>query len=163
MAGTREFGAFVAMVVAASTWLQLAILVVAQTGGATLRSNRMLAPGPYGLVFALFALFHGTAVDLFAVCFSAYLVAFVAAHIPKLHPRFFSIFGLNFSDKSFYYLLGAQLFWYHRWESAVPSTIGLLLGVLYQSKFFPLHHLRLPAFVESLFRVGPSILVSQVG
>jgi hypothetical protein len=70
-----------------------------------------------------------------------------------MHPKFFSFFGLNFSDKSFYYLLGAQLFWYHRWESAIPSTIGLLLGALYQSKALPLHNFRLPGFIEAIFKV----------
>jgi hypothetical protein len=46
-----------------------------------------------------------------------------------------------------------QLFWYHRWESAIPSTIGLILGMLYQSKFMPLHDFRLPGFIEAIFKV----------
>jgi hypothetical protein len=92
----------------------MAILVVAQTGaalppGRLPPAQRLLAPGPYALIFALFALFHGKYPAPACACPSCAYRFPYTANIPKMHPKFFSLCGLNFSDKSFYYLLGAQV------------------------------------------------------
>ena len=67
--------------------------------------------GPYPVVGALFTLFHWTA--------------------PRVHPRFMSILGLQFSEKSLYYLWFLHLIASGGWNTAVPTLTGCLAALLY--------------------------------
>jgi UBA/TS-N domain len=86
-----------------------------------------LASGPYELLFAMFALYY--------------------ALIPRLHPNYFALWRLRFSDKSFTYLLGLQMFWNSGLRSALPALAGLLFGALYLADLCGLgSRLRYPGF-----------------
>lgn len=104
--GSAKFTAFVFV---ALTWAVLsnALLVTLpfMTTG--------VASGPYCLVFALFVYFQRT--------------------LPKLHPNYFSVAGIKFSDKSWVYVLGLQLFFNGGRRSIGPSLAGLLLGLVFTS------------------------------
>jgi len=67
--------------------------------------------GPYPIVGALFTLFHMTA--------------------PRLHPRFVSILGFQFSEKSFYYLWFLHLICSGGWNTVVPAMTGCATAILY--------------------------------
>jgi len=69
--------------------------------------------GPYELLFALFACYY--------------------ALVPRLHPSYFSVGRLKFSDKSLWYLLGLQLLLNSGARSALLGLSGLLFGALYLS------------------------------
>ena len=71
------------------------------------------------------------------------------AYVPKLHPRLFSVAGLDFSDKSFTYLLALQLMFNNGKESFASSLVGMIWGFLYFSEALMLHHFVLPNFIVS--------------
>lgn len=67
--------------------------------------------GPYAVAGALFAVFH--------------------VHAPRLHPRFVSLLGFQFSEKSFYYLWFLHLICTNGWNTIVPAFTGVVACVLY--------------------------------
>ena len=67
--------------------------------------------GPYPVIGALFTLFHMTS--------------------PRLHPRFVSILGFQFSEKSFYYLWFLHLIFSGGWSTVVPTLSGCVSTILY--------------------------------
>jgi hypothetical protein len=135
MMGSRKFAAFVALTSTLTTALQALLLATSVSmkvshpamGGKSV--DGWLAPGPYGLIFALFVLFY--------------------KWVPKVTPSMVSFLGIQFSDKSMQYLLGAQLLSTHGWRSAIPGLIGVALGLMYTSAG-PLQRFRLPGFVSGL-------------
>jgi membrane associated rhomboid family serine protease len=68
--------------------------------------------GPYALVGALFSLFH--------------------QYTPRLYPHFFSILGVAFSEKVFYYLWFLVVAGGAGWNSALAVTIGWIVALLYR-------------------------------
>ena len=69
--------------------------------------------GPYPVVGALFTLFHWTS--------------------PRLHPRFVSILGFQFSEKSFYYLWFLHLIFSGGWGTVVSTLTGCVSAILYMN------------------------------
>lgn len=86
----------------------------------------VISSGPYGFIFSFFVQFF--------------------AHVPKLHR--YSFLGLEVSDKSFVYMIGAQLALNHGTSSFFPSLIGFLAGLIVSSDKFPFNKFRLPRIVE---------------
>ena len=132
--GSNKFASF-ALSTATVLATQIGLMHIF-TGG-----DRYLASGPYGLIFGLYTFFFAT--------------------IPKLSPQSLSLFGVHFSDKSFTYIMGAQLAM-NGWNrgnlfgSLVSASAGLAFGLLYISEIFPLHHLRLPSSLGSF--LGKTVL-----
>jgi hypothetical protein len=57
-------------------------------------------------------------------------------------------FGLEFSEKSWIYLLALQMLFGEGLGSLIAGSNGLLVGILYDRNLFGLQKLRLPVFVE---------------
>lgn len=57
-------------------------------------------------------------------------------------------FGVEFSEKSWVYLLALQLMLGEGAGSVVASLIGLLTGYLYDINLFGLQKIRLPSFLD---------------
>lgn len=116
--GSRKYGSFLFISTVLATSLEVA-------------ASRFLkilpASGPFGAIYAAFILFYGAHVLL--ACPLTQLIDCVAfsscgrsactqlkmspacihtATVPKLHPRLLGFFGVDFSDKSLYYAVGAQ-------------------------------------------------------
>ena len=133
--GSNKFASFALLSTATVLATQIGLMHIF-TGG-----DRYLASGPYGLIFGLYTFFFAT--------------------IPKLSPQSLSLFGVHFSDKSFTYIMGAQLAM-NGWNrgnlfgSLVSASAGLAFGLLYISEIFPLHHLRLPSSLGSF--LGKTVL-----
>ncbi|KAH7557110.1 hypothetical protein JRO89_XS11G0048100 [Xanthoceras sorbifolium] len=89
----------------------------------------LLTSGPYGLIFASFVPFH--------------------FDIP-VSTRF-RVFGVRFSDKSFIYLAGLQLFLSSWKRSILPGICGILAGSLYRLNVFRIRKAKFPEFVTSFF------------
>ncbi|XP_042482500.1 rhomboid-like protein 20 [Macadamia integrifolia] len=91
--------------------------------------SKVLASGPYGLIFSSFVPFF--------------------FDIP-VSTRF-RIFGIHFSDKSFIYLAGIQLLLSSWKRSILPGLGGILAGVLYHMNLFGFRRMKFPEFVTSFF------------
>ncbi|XP_011620740.1 rhomboid-like protein 20 isoform X2 [Amborella trichopoda] len=89
----------------------------------------ILAPGPYGLIFASFIPFY--------------------FDIPVTTR--FRIFGIHFSDKSFIYLAGLQLLLSSWKRSLLPGICGVLAGISYRLNVFGIRRIKFPEFVASFF------------
>lgn len=57
-------------------------------------------------------------------------------------------FGLEFSEKSWIYLLAVQMLFGEGLGSIIAGLNGLLVGILYDRNVFGLQKLRLPVFIE---------------
>lgn len=88
-----------------------------------------LASGPYAFIFSLFILYHRS--------------------IPKLHPRYISVCGVTFSDKTFTYILGLQLMCNGGWNSAVPAFAGLASGLAFTSEALPFRNWTIPSVIAN--------------
>ena len=66
--------------------------------------------GPYPTIGALVLMFH--------------------MYTPRLHPRFFGMFGLYFSEKSMAYAFCAQIIFYRGYASLVPCICGAISAFL---------------------------------
>ncbi|GLD95778.1 hypothetical protein PINS_up004456 [Pythium insidiosum] len=122
--GSRKFGSLVFFIWTISALLKLAALLSMPS------LARRLPPGPYALLGAL--------------------TVFFMKFVPRLHPKAYSIVGINFSDKSSTYVLMAAIL-LHDPRKLLSYIPGMLLGVLFSST--PLSKLRLPGFVCVLFSV----------
>lgn len=78
--------------------------------------------GPYAVMGALFALFH--------------------VYAPRLHPRFVSLLGFQFSEKSFHYLWFLHCIGSGGWNTIIPALTGVVACVLYLNT--PLQRLDFP-------------------
>ncbi|CAA0812840.1 Ubiquitin-associated (UBA) protein [Striga hermonthica] len=92
-------------------------------------SPSILTSGPYGLIFSSFVPFY--------------------FDIP-VSTRF-RVFSLNFSDKTFIYLAGLQLFLSSWKRSMLPGLCGILAGSLYRLNVFNIRRLKFPEFIASFF------------
>ncbi|KAL0453223.1 UNVERIFIED_CONTAM: Rhomboid-like protein 20 [Sesamum latifolium] len=92
-------------------------------------SLNILTSGPYGLIFSSFVPFF--------------------FDIP-VSTRF-RVFGLNFSDKTFIYLAGLQLFLSSWKRSMLPGICGILAGSLYRLNVFRVRRIKFPEFIASFF------------
>jgi hypothetical protein len=72
--------------------------------------------GPYALIGALFSLFH--------------------QYTPRLYPSFFSILGVKFSEKVFYYLWFLAVAGGAGWNSVLAVMIGWMVALLYRIDVF---------------------------
>ena len=129
--GSAVFGGRVACATAVAAMMQLALAggLEGQAGG---RGLDALASGPYGVVFALLAMF--------------------AAEVPPQSR--FSFFGLPMTDKAFAYALGVQLLVLQGGRSFLSGLCGLAAGVLVRKNFLGMRKARLPGWlVASLARV----------
>ncbi|KAL3637134.1 Rhomboid-like protein 20 [Castilleja foliolosa] len=102
-------------------------------------SLSILTSGPYGLIFSSFIPFY--------------------FDIP-VSTRF-RVFGLNFSDKTFIYLAGVQLFLASWKRSMLPGICGILAGSLYRLNVFRVRRMKFPEFISSFFsRLSLSSIVN---
>ncbi|XP_043691804.1 rhomboid-like protein 20 [Telopea speciosissima] len=95
--------------------------------------SKVLASGPYGLIFSSFVPFF--------------------FDIP-VSTRF-RIFGIHISDKSFIYLAGIQLLLSSWKRSILPGLGGILAGFLYRINLFGFRRMKFPEFVTSFFSSLP--------
>lgn len=73
-----------------------------------------------------------------------------ARFTPRLHPRFVSILGISFSEKSLYYFLCAYLILYHRDLSTLyPTVLGIVVAHLFVHPHNPFTDF--PNFMVSMF------------
>ncbi|KAI9160006.1 hypothetical protein LWI28_004180 [Acer negundo] len=89
----------------------------------------LLTSGPYGLIFASFIPFY--------------------LDIP-VSTRF-HVFGVRFSDKTFIYLAGLQLFLSSWKRSILPGLCGILAGSLYRLNVFRIRKAKFPEYITSFF------------
>ena len=66
--------------------------------------------GPYPLMGGLLYLYH--------------------VYAPRMHPRFFGVFGMHVSEKSIPYLFALQVLLYRRWDSVLPAGCGMIAAFL---------------------------------
>ncbi|EYU18615.1 hypothetical protein ABFS82_10G153000 [Erythranthe guttata] len=92
-------------------------------------SLNILTSGPYGLIFASFVPFF--------------------FDIP-VSTRF-RVFRFNFSDKTFIYLAGLQLFLSSWRRSMLPGICGILAGSLYRLNVFRVRRVKFPEVIASFF------------
>jgi hypothetical protein len=71
-----------------------------------------------------------------------------AGHVPKLEGSQFGIFGMEFSEKSWIYLLAFQLLLSDGVASFAAALSGLTAAYLYESDGYGLQNFRLPSVVE---------------
>jgi membrane associated rhomboid family serine protease len=113
--GTRKFIVFVLLVVALGIVQERFLIELVLSHNRVYadknRTVRWAYEGPYGVVGATFYLFH---------CYA-----------PRLYPRFVSILGLQFSEKSFYYPWFVHLIASHGWNTVVPTMTGMCAAALY--------------------------------
>ncbi len=129
--GSRKFGAFIFFSWVLAIVLSVAIAVTIESTG--ILGVYVFASGPYFLVYSLLYLFHKS--------------------IPKLTPSQYTFLGLGISEKTWTYLLGAQLMLNAGVRSLIPSLVGLLVGFIYQSNHLNIQSWRLPVFVEKVFQL----------
>ena len=119
--GSIKFASYTILSATLGLTIQLAFLVCF--------SPRRLTSGPLPIICSL-------------------LIPFFA-HIPKLSPRYFSILGVDFSDKTFTYLLALQLLLNDGMSSFASGLSGFLVGVVYSAEVLPLHSWRVPSFIST--------------
>lgn len=97
---------------------------------------RISYSGPYALLAAVFYLYH--------------------SYGPRIHPRFVSVFGLHFSEKTFYYVWYSQLLLSGGVQALFPTSLGMVASLLYTQS--PLRELRVPEWMLQPIRrymIGP--------
>jgi len=109
--GTRKFCIWLIGVGIISSIMEL--LVVGQLLGPVQYS------GPYHTIGSLVWMFHTTA--------------------PRLHPRFFGMFGLHFSEKSIAYVFYSQMILICGLDSLIPCVCGMIVAQMVKT-IPPLHH-----------------------
>lgn len=121
--GSNKYSVFVLFSISASLLFEVLALVFLRD-----KASGALASGPYGLIFASFVPF---------LC-----------DIPISSQ--FRVFGVPFSDKSFIYMAGIQLFLSSWKRSVLPTICGLLTGFLYRLNVLGVRKFKIPRFVASL-------------
>ena len=121
--GSGKFAAYAFLSTVVGFSVQLAFLMTV--------SSRRLAPGPYLVIFSLLVQYF--------------------AHVPKLVPRYFSLAGVNFSDKTFNYIIAGQLLFSHGVESVASGLAGMIVGMVISSDIMSIASWRIPGFVATVF------------
>jgi hypothetical protein len=122
--GSRKFASF--------CLLCTFFVLLTQVGLLHVFSFTKVASGPYSIIFSLFVIYFSM--------------------IPKLSPNSLSFMGVHFSDKTATYFMGLQLAlntWSH---SLASAAAGVAFGLLYSAEVSPLHKIRIPSSISSLFR-----------
>lgn len=128
--GSNKYSVFVMFSILVSSLLELLSLTLFKDS-----TLKILASGPYGLVFSSFVPFF--------------------FDIPVTSR--FRIFGITFTDKSFTYFVGLQLLLSSWKSSLLPGFCGVLAGSLYRLNLFGIRRAKLPEFLALLFsRFFPS-------
>ncbi|KAL5743668.1 hypothetical protein ACOSP7_026525 [Xanthoceras sorbifolium] len=122
--GSNKYSVFILFAVTCSLIFEVLMLALLKDP-----TMNLLTSGPYGLIFASFVPFH--------------------FDIP-VSTRF-RVFGVRFSDKSFIYLAGLQLFLSSWKRSILPGICGILAGSLYRLNVFRIRKAKFPEFVTSFF------------
>ena len=122
--GSKKFGAFLVFSFLVSTLVNVAAVTVASSIGYYL----VPSSGPFSLIYGLLMFYYW--------------------HIPKLHSTQYAILGMDLSEKSWIYLVAAQLLFSDGVPSVVSGLSGMLAGYLYETDGFGLQSFRLPRFVE---------------
>ncbi|WOK93615.1 rhomboid-like protein 20 isoform X2 [Canna indica] len=118
--GSNKYSVFVLFSSIVSTLFEIAALRL-------LKDSRVLASGPYGLIFASFIPFF--------------------LDIPVTSR--FRMLGLKFSDKSAVYFAGFQLLLYSWKRSFIPGICGLVAGFLFRINAFGIRRLKFPKKIAS--------------
>lgn len=134
--GSKKFGTFVFLTYVLAILLHVALAVVSQQ--MQISELKTVASGPYFLIFAMLAVFHKS--------------------IPALSPSQYSFLGLGISEKSWTYLIAAQLMFNSGLASAIPSVVGLIAGMFYISNQMNIQSWRLPSLVEKIVTLPFAIL-----
>eukprot|EP00850_Spirogloea_muscicola_P010850 SM000065S20199 [mRNA] locus=s65:243612:249564:- [translate_table: standard] len=121
--GSNKYAVFTIFATILSTLLELLALTLLRDPEAELT----IAPGPYGLLLASFVPFF--------------------FDIP-VSTRF-TIFGAQFSDKSFVYLGGLQVLLSSYKRSIIPGLCGLLAGAVYRSNVLGIKQIQFPELVAA--------------
>ncbi|EPS70361.1 hypothetical protein M569_04400, partial [Genlisea aurea] len=122
--GSNKYTVFVVFSVLVS--LLLEVIVLWQLKDPSMNAITM---GPYGLIFSSLVPFY--------------------FDIP-ISTRF-RVFSLSFSDKTFIYLAGLQLFLSSWKRSMLPGICGIIAGGLYRLNLLRIRRLKFPAFIASSF------------
>lgn len=101
--GSRRFGSFLYFkCLPIATMIQLALIIM-------LDMTAVPFCGPYPYLGAMLILYH--------------------LYTPRLHPKFFSILGFDFSEKAFVYAFAFQVIYSGGWVGTVfPSVAGMIAG-----------------------------------
>eukprot|EP00511_Aplanochytrium_stocchinoi_P009288 CAMPEP_0204871700 /NCGR_PEP_ID=MMETSP1348-20121228/36278_1 /ASSEMBLY_ACC=CAM_ASM_000700 /TAXON_ID=215587 /ORGANISM="Aplanochytrium stocchinoi, Strain GSBS06" /LENGTH=253 /DNA_ID=CAMNT_0052026171 /DNA_START=93 /DNA_END=854 /DNA_ORIENTATION=+ len=132
-----KFLQYIALSMTLSVSAQIALLVIplpflmtfsyssSVTSASAAQGTGTLASGPYSIIFSLF-------------------VQYVAT-VPKL--RRVKILGAEFSEKSLFYLVGAQLLFSRGRNSFLVGACGFLSGLVCMSGYLPYEKFILPSFL----------------
>ena len=100
--------------------------------------------GPFFLIYSLLSLFY--------------------FHVPKMpSSRHYSLLGVVFSEKSWTYLLAAQLLMSEGLASILPALVGMAAGYLYDVDWFGSQTYRIPQPVERFFSISASFFAFSAG
>jgi membrane associated rhomboid family serine protease len=121
--GTAKFGTMVAFVNVVGTFLEL----IAASSFPGLAADVRYS-GPYPTLGAVLFLFH--------------------SYAPRLHPKFFSFVGFDFSEKSLTYIVALQVLLSGGMGTLQPVLCGAIAGAMYMSSVLPFGKIMLP---EGLF------------
>jgi hypothetical protein len=152
--GVKKYAAFVVVSYVLSLLLQIGLVVTLRYIG---MENFKPAQGPYFIIFALLSMFYGKCNERYDSIAASY--CYFVAHIPKLQSRAL-ILGLEFSEKSWIYLLACQLLLADGSSSIGSSMIGLLIGYLYDRNVLRLQSIRLPVAVERSMSAANNLISS---
>ena len=119
--GTAKFGTLLVFTNVCATFLELC-------AASLFPSPTERHSGPHPTIGAMLYLFH--------------------VYAPRLHPKFFGLAGLHFSEKSLTYVLAAQVVLFQGIGTVRPVLCGAIAGGLYMTSLLPFGKLLLP---ESLF------------
>ncbi|KAL8493752.1 hypothetical protein ACS0TY_024794 [Phlomoides rotata] len=122
--GSNKYTVFILLSIAVSLLLEILALLLLKDP-----SLNILTSGPYGLIFSSFIPFY--------------------FDIP-VSTRF-RVFNVNFSDKTFIYLAGLQLFLSSWKRSMLPGICGILAGSLYHLNVFRVRRMKFPEVIASFF------------
>jgi hypothetical protein len=121
--GSNKYSAFILFSIVVSLLTEVLAVVLLKD------PTNIFASGPYGLIFASFVPFY--------------------FDIPV--STSFRVSGVHFSDKTFIYLAGLQLFLSSWRRSIVPGVCGIIAGSLYRLNVFGIRKMKFPEFIASFF------------
>lgn len=128
--GSKKFGAFLLYSLLSSTVLSILFVLILNV---LMGLSFVPSSGPFFLIYSLMIFYYW--------------------HVPALYPIQYSVLGLRLSEKSWIYLLSAQLLFSDSWYSILASASGLIAGYVYLKDLFHVQSYRLPASVERIFGV----------
>lgn len=150
MLGSKKFAAFLTL-----SWCVTVASEMAMSILCSVASYRYIAaPGPFFFIYALLPMFHRKNFHFIFVHVSVVAILFfyagssVVGYLPKNSSIRFTRLGIEFSDKTFTYIIAAQLVFYEVPSSLLPVAVSIVFGYLYSINAFRLQQIRLPRAVE---------------